>query len=474
MAGLGRTIPALPVRDVTAAVAHYRDRFGFTALHVAEGFAVLERDDARSTCGRPATRAWSAREDLRERPVAPRRVVPGRALRAAGSRPRTSTASTPSPRQPPWLHSVSRDGVWSMDFGTREFATVDGDGNLVSFSLGALTAAEYPRGVLGTLTPRARGAVRRARLLVPAPAAQAGRPRPARRASATPGRRPTSTASAPPTSSPGNAYFTLRQASLSEVYYPDLSTPGVPRAAVRGHATGRTFVDRETVDDDPRHIEPVAPGVTRAGRAARAHARVPPGDRDRALAADEDVDHRPGARRPCSRSVRFESQHRQAAAAVRARRPGAGRRRQRRPRRSGARDCSRADDDAARAPSPRRRRCADHERLPRARRATRGATCRTPAAARLRRDAARQRRAGRADARSTASASADMTLAIGFGARRGGGRPRPPTRSLARGFARRAARATTAAGARYLASLKAPPAPVAGDRADARGSTSSR
>jgi glucoamylase len=47
------------------------------------------------------------------------------------------------------------------------------------------------------------------------------------------------------------AYFTLRAASLTEVYHPDLSTP-----AFRGLqfvvTDGKTFVDRETVDDDPR------------------------------------------------------------------------------------------------------------------------------------------------------------------------------------------------------------------------------
>jgi len=41
-----KTIPALPVRDVGAAVAHYRDRFGFEAPHEAADFAVLVRDDA--------------------------------------------------------------------------------------------------------------------------------------------------------------------------------------------------------------------------------------------------------------------------------------------------------------------------------------------------------------------------------------------------------------------------------------------
>ena len=53
---------------------------------------------------------------------------------------------------------------------------------------------------------------------------------------------------------------TLRAASLSEVYYPDLSTPafrGLQFAV--GDGDGR--LERETVDDDPAHIEPVAPGV---------------------------------------------------------------------------------------------------------------------------------------------------------------------------------------------------------------------
>jgi glucoamylase len=71
-----------------------------------------------------------------------------------------------------------------------------------------------------------------------------------------------------------NVWFTLRQASLSEVYYPDLDTPSlrglqfavtdVPSANPSGPSqdrSRRTFVDRETVDDDPDHIEPVAPGV---------------------------------------------------------------------------------------------------------------------------------------------------------------------------------------------------------------------
>src|SRR4051794_2829631 len=58
-----------------------------------------------------------------------------------------------------------------------------------------------------------------------------------------------------------HVFFTLREASLTEVYFPDLSTPAF-RDLQFAVTDGATFLDRETVDDDPRHIEPVAPGVT--------------------------------------------------------------------------------------------------------------------------------------------------------------------------------------------------------------------
>ena len=56
------------------------------------------------------------------------------------------------------------------------------------------------------------------------------------------------------------AWFTLRQGSLTEVYYPDLSTPAF-RGLQFAVSDGRRL-QRETVDDDPRHIEPLAPGIT--------------------------------------------------------------------------------------------------------------------------------------------------------------------------------------------------------------------
>src|SRR6476469_2264254 len=56
-------------------------------------------------------------------------------------------------------------------------------------------------------------------------------------------------------------WFTLRQGSLSEVYYPRIDTPSF-RDLQFAVTDGKTFVDRETVDDDPNHIEPLTPGVT--------------------------------------------------------------------------------------------------------------------------------------------------------------------------------------------------------------------
>jgi catechol 2,3-dioxygenase-like lactoylglutathione lyase family enzyme len=133
MAGLGRTIPALPVRSITAAEAHFRDRLGFTALHVDDGFAVMERDDARIHLWEAADRTWQEREDLRERPIqsGAESFIAG----TASCRIETEDVDAlyAELAAADVLHPVSRDGVSETDFGTREFATLDADGNLIEF-----------------------------------------------------------------------------------------------------------------------------------------------------------------------------------------------------------------------------------------------------------------------------------------------------------------------------------------------------
>jgi catechol 2,3-dioxygenase-like lactoylglutathione lyase family enzyme len=132
-AGLHKTIPALPVRDVPVAVAHYRERFGFESPHETDDFAVLGRDDAVIHLWGATDEEWRSRQDLSERPIS--------------SGAESFLAGTASCRievvdidalfdelqGKDVLHQVSRGGVDTTDFGTREFATVDLDGNLLTF-----------------------------------------------------------------------------------------------------------------------------------------------------------------------------------------------------------------------------------------------------------------------------------------------------------------------------------------------------
>ena len=132
MVTLTQTIPALPVKSAAAAVGFYRERLGFDVLHHDGGFAVLARDDAVLHLWQAGDESWRERESF-ERPVCSgaESFIAGTAscrirvqgvddlyeeLKAAGV-----------------LHRVSLDAVKTTDFGTREFATVDLDNNLVTF-----------------------------------------------------------------------------------------------------------------------------------------------------------------------------------------------------------------------------------------------------------------------------------------------------------------------------------------------------
>jgi uncharacterized glyoxalase superfamily protein PhnB len=132
-AGLHRTIPALPVRNVGGAVAYYRDRFGFDAPHVTGDFAVLVRDDAVLHLWGATDDDWRSREDLDRRPISSgaESFLAGTAsCRVEVSDVDALFAELQSAGV---LHDVSRAGVTATDFGTREFATLDSDGNLLTF-----------------------------------------------------------------------------------------------------------------------------------------------------------------------------------------------------------------------------------------------------------------------------------------------------------------------------------------------------
>jgi catechol 2,3-dioxygenase-like lactoylglutathione lyase family enzyme len=132
MVKLGQTIPALPVRDAAAAVGFYRDRLGFDVLHHDGGFAVLCRDEAVVHLWEAGDESWRGRDSF-DRPVCSgaESFIAG----TASCRIRVDGVDElyEEMRGAEVLHGVSLGGVDATDFGTREFATLDQDGNLVTF-----------------------------------------------------------------------------------------------------------------------------------------------------------------------------------------------------------------------------------------------------------------------------------------------------------------------------------------------------
>jgi len=129
---LAETIPAMPVHDAAAAVEFYRERLGFDVLHHDGGFAVLGRDDAVVHLWEARDESWQTRDSL-ERPV--RSGAESFIAGTASFRIRVEGVDElyAELRRNDVLHPVSKDGVSVTDFGTREFAALDLDGNLVTF-----------------------------------------------------------------------------------------------------------------------------------------------------------------------------------------------------------------------------------------------------------------------------------------------------------------------------------------------------
>jgi catechol 2,3-dioxygenase-like lactoylglutathione lyase family enzyme len=129
---LSQTIPALPVRDAARAVDFYRDRLGFDVLHHDGGFAVMRRDEAVLHLWQASDESWRDRSSL-ERPVRS-----GAESFIAGTASCRIAADDVDELYEEYgrsdvLHPVSKEGVTDTDFGTREFATRDLDGNLLTF-----------------------------------------------------------------------------------------------------------------------------------------------------------------------------------------------------------------------------------------------------------------------------------------------------------------------------------------------------
>lgn len=129
---LGQTIPAMPVRDTAAAVACYRDSFGFSVVHQDDGFAVMVRDDSEVHLWEAGDTSWERRGSV-DRPVrsgAESFIAGTASFRVAVD---DVDALYRQLQQTGVLHYADKGGPVDTDFGTREFATVDVDGNLITF-----------------------------------------------------------------------------------------------------------------------------------------------------------------------------------------------------------------------------------------------------------------------------------------------------------------------------------------------------
>ena len=129
---LTQAIPALPVRDAARAAEFYRDRLGFEVVHHDGGFAVLRRGGAEVHLWEASDESWRERSSD-EKPVrsGAESFIAGTASCRIAAEGVDELYVELSAREV--LHPVSRDGVEETGFGTREFAALDLDGNLLTF-----------------------------------------------------------------------------------------------------------------------------------------------------------------------------------------------------------------------------------------------------------------------------------------------------------------------------------------------------
>jgi catechol 2,3-dioxygenase-like lactoylglutathione lyase family enzyme len=132
MIRLGQTIPALPVHDAATAADFYREHLSFDVVYQDRGFAVLRRDEAALHLWEASDESWRTRASL-ENPV----TSGAESFLAGTASCRVSVEGVDQLyselQGSDILHPASRNGVEETGFGTREFATLDLDGNLITF-----------------------------------------------------------------------------------------------------------------------------------------------------------------------------------------------------------------------------------------------------------------------------------------------------------------------------------------------------
>ncbi len=126
-------IPYFPARSVDATAAFYRDRLGFEIPYQAEGFARVVRDDVELHLWESGDEGWRERDDFAVNPV----CSGAETFIAGTSSCRIQVDDVDGlydeMRAAEVLHYRDPGSPTDTDFGTREFAVTDLDGNLIVF-----------------------------------------------------------------------------------------------------------------------------------------------------------------------------------------------------------------------------------------------------------------------------------------------------------------------------------------------------
>ncbi|HEX4628295.1 MAG TPA: VOC family protein [Gemmatimonadales bacterium] len=124
-----QAIPALPVKDIARSVAFYRDQLEFVVVHQEDGFAIVRRDAVE-------VHLWAARDERWRSANRSSPVVSGAESFIAGTAScRIGVTGVDelhrglAPRGVLHPNGPLGDRPW----GTREFAVLDLEGNLLTF-----------------------------------------------------------------------------------------------------------------------------------------------------------------------------------------------------------------------------------------------------------------------------------------------------------------------------------------------------
>ena len=130
MTQFGETIPALPVADVRRGIDFYRSRLAFEEIFSEEGFGIVRRDFAELHLWEASDRSWQTQLDP-ERPV--RSGAESFLAGTASCRIRVEGIDE-------LYEHCTDEGIvhpnaplGEQPWGTREFAVIDADNNLLTF-----------------------------------------------------------------------------------------------------------------------------------------------------------------------------------------------------------------------------------------------------------------------------------------------------------------------------------------------------